>query len=174
MLKETRERWRAVVLLKVRGENGRVPEDAEIAERAGFRVRTLDHCYARPEFREMLRAEEERVREEIRLAAAARLLHALRNPADKDDGAKLALTVWDKSRRDGEENGCGLPRGEGGCEANNGGAEAGLERLTDRDLAAIAALAYSGDGEGPPSGSPRAATAQAEPGGAASSGEGGA
>jgi hypothetical protein len=149
MLKETRERWRAVVLLKVRGENGRVPEDAEIAERAGFRVRTLDHCYARPEFREMLRAEEERVREEIRLAAAARLLHALRNPADKDDGAKLALTVWDKSRRDGEEN---------GCEGNGGnGLEARLERLSDRDLAAIAAFA--------------ADSAEAEPGGAADAGE---
>jgi hypothetical protein len=142
MLKETRERWRAVVLLKVRGENGRVPEDAEIAQRVGFRVRTLDHCYARPEFREMLRAQEERVREEIRLAATARLLHALRNPADKDDGAKLALTVWDKSRRDGEEGGCG-------CETNNGGVEAGLERLSDRDLAAIAAQAEPGGAEGP-------------------------
>lgn len=151
-----------MVRLKVRGEQGRVPEDAEIAQSAGYRVRRLDHLYARPEFREMLRAEEERVREEIRRTAAARVLHALRNPGDRDDGAKLAVTVWDKSRRDGEENGCGSgrrsPWGESGCEANGcNGAEARLERLTDRDLAALAALA-----------------AQSEPGGAPGAGEGGA
>jgi hypothetical protein len=151
--KEVRERWRAVVRLKVRGEKGRVPEDAEIARRAGFKTPTLDHCYAKPEFREMLRAEAEQVREEIRLSAGARLLHALRNPGEKDDSAKLALAVWDKSRRNDDDNG-------GGCEGNGcNGLEARLERLSDGDLAALAALGQD--------------RAEADAGGAADAGDDG-